>query len=207
MAKARYDYPDVYRQAFTITELQNMRRQYAKAANQRLVRLERSGANMGNIPNLDYLGERKRFSENPKYLEGQRRALQREISVLTGFLGSKRSTKSGRREIASKTRKTLKERYGVDLDPEETEFLLNNFDDFKAAVKMNSDALLQVIGETSGDITNKDQIKQIVNELRNKRTTRSQAEAIWKSVYKDMPRSQKPAKGETINNLMKAILK
>lgn len=175
---------DPYRESYTTAQLEQYRRKYAKMVNQRLVRLERSKYKLVDSPALEYLGKagRRRFSEQLQF-KGSRNDLKREIALLTGFASSLRSTSEGIQQIVQKTSNTMRDRFGLDLDPSEMGFLLENFNDFKSAVKMNSDALLQAIGEVSGDITNKDQIKQIVKELKNKKTVESQADAIYKTMY------------------------
>ena len=218
-------YADPYRSSYTTDELLALRRKYAKAANQRLVRagfktkVPREGFKIGDSPALELLAKqgRRRFSEVkgiPAHLtktdaKGKtvvdRNALKREISVLTGFLGSIRTTKEGRREIARQVGKTLDENFGVKLKPKELEYLLNNFNDFKSAVKMNSDALLQAIGEVSGDITNKDQIKQIIDELKDKKTQKEQSAAIYDAMYAG--RKKAPARAEKVKAIRKAIRK
>lgn len=212
-------YADPYRQNYTTGQLLDLRRQYAKAVNQRILRMERAGFKIGDSPALELLAKqgRRRFSEVkgvPKHLtktdaQGKtvvdRNALKREISVLSGFLGSIRTTKEGRREIARQVGKTLDEKFGVKLKPKELDYLLRNFNDFKSAVKMNSDALLQAIGEVSGDITNKDQIKKIIEELKDKKTQKEQAAAIYDAMYAG--RKKAPARGEKVKAIRKAIRK
>lgn len=176
---------DPYRQSYTTDELMAYRRKYAKMVNQRIVRLERAGYSISDHPAVEYLTKRgrKRFSETPGF-KGGRDELKREISVLTGFASSMRSTREGIQKIVAQTSKTIRENYGVQLSGSEMEFLLKNFNDFKSAVKMNSDALLQALGEVSGDITNKDQIRKIIAELKDKKTVKSQAAAIYDALYK-----------------------
>lgn len=219
-------YADPYRQSYTTDELLALRRKYAKAVNQRLVRAgygtkePRAGFKIGDSPALELLAKqgRRRFSEvkgTPKHLlktdaktgktSVDRNALKREISALTGFLGSVRTTREGRQRIFEETSKTFGQNFGVQLNKKEFEFLLKNFNDFKSAVKMNSDALLQAIGEVSGDITNKDQIKRIIAELKEAKTVQEQAAAVYDATYKR--RKRKPARAEKIDAIIEAIIK
>lgn len=209
-------YADPYRQSYTTNELLALRRKYAKAVNQRLVRQERAGFSIGDSPALELLAKmgRRRFSEvagAPAHLRNadgnvDRNALKREIATLTGFLTSIRTTTEGVKSIVKSTSKTLQNRYGVNLSGAEMDFLLRNFNDFKAAVKMNSDALLQALGEVSGDITNRQQIKSIIKELKDKKTTQEQAAAIYEGVYKRRKKNR-PEMGKTISAIEKALLR
>ena len=194
---------DPYRQSFTYTELEAIRRKYAKRANQRMLRLERAGHAV-NEPITEYLQQigRNRISEQRSF-KGTTAQLKREIAVLTGFLESKRSLVSGRKQIAKQTANTLKDRYGVDLSSDDLDYLLNNFNDFKEAVNMNSDALLQTIGEVSGDIDSKQKIDKIIKELRNKRSAQDQAKAVYKAVYG----RKRTGKEATIEAITEAIIR
>lgn len=205
--RGRYSgFIDPYRESYTTAQLEQYRRKYAKMVNQRLVRLERSGFKMGDSPAFEYLAKtgRRRFSETLEF-KGSRDKLKSEIAVLTGFASSLRSTTEGIKAITEQTANTLRKNFNLELDPSDMTFLLENFNDFKSAVKMNSDALLQALGEVSGDITSKDQIKAIITELKNKRTVQSQANAIYKAVYKG--KKGAPAKAGKVNALKGAIIK
>lgn len=200
----KYDVVDVYRQAFSRQELLDIRRQYSKRANQRILRLERAGAGIGSEPVFTYLRQigRRRFSEG-KGFKGTTWQLKREISALAGFLGAERSTVAGRQAIAKRTISTMAQRYGLNLDSDEAVYLLEHFDEFKSQVQMNSDALLQAIGSVSGDVTKPEQIDKIINELRNKRTVKSQSEAVYRAMY---GRRRKGRPG-MVGEIAKAIIK
>lgn len=194
---------DVYRESYTRQELEKIRRTYAKRANQRMVRLEQAGYRV-NEPVTEYLQQqgRRRFSETPTF-KGTDAQLKREISALTGFMESERSLVSGRRRIRERTSRTLKERYGVDLSDDELEYLLNNFDDFKSAVSINSDALLQAIGSVSGQVDSKKKILSIVKELKGKKSAQDQAKAVYKAVYG----RKRKNKANIIDSIIEAIIK
>ena len=194
---------DPYRDKMSRADLEQIRRTYAKRVNQRILRLERSGHKV-NEPVTEYLQQigRRRFSETGSF-GGTLQQLRREISALTGFLESKRSTVSGWKEISKTTQRTMKERYGVDLSRDEMEYLLNNFNDFKEAVSMNSDALLQAIGEVSGQIDSKQKIDKIIKELRNKRSVQEQAAAIYKAAYG----RRRTGRADLIENIADAIIR
>lgn len=195
----KYDVIDVYRQSFSTKDLLDIRRKYAKRANQRIRRLEAAArqnkANIGTEPVFTYLRQigrankgLGRFSESKDFVRNEdgkidRWQLKYEISTLAGFLGAERSTIAGRREIAKRTISTMAERYGLKLDEDEAIYLLENFDDFKSMVYMNSDALLQAIGAVAGDITKKEQINKIVDELKGKKTVKTQTDAVYRAMY------------------------
>lgn len=107
---------NAYAKDYTNAELQEIRRKLAKRANQRMVRLERAVSNVSGeayssygayqVFAKDYLRGKRRFSEKIDTGQG-RRALQREITVLQGFLNAKSSTVQGQREIEEKRNKTF----------------------------------------------------------------------------------------------------
>lgn len=213
-------YADPYRQSYTTDELLALRRKYAKAVNERLVRQERAGFKIGDSPALELLAKqgRRRFSEVkgiPAHLSRtdakgrttvDKNALKREISTLTGFLSSARTTKEGMTAIQKATSETFEKKFGVKLQPRELKYLLQNFNDFKSAIKLNSDAVLQAIGEVSGDITNRQQIKAIVKELKQAQTTQEAAKAVYEGTYKRRKKNR-PDAGPKIAAIEKAILK
>lgn len=110
---------NVYQEAYTVGQLQDLRRKLAKRANQRIVRLERASsditgesfAEFGAVQDAyDYLEHqkkgRKRFRETLGALNDTNE-LRREITVLQGFLGRKTSLVSGQREIEKKRIETF----------------------------------------------------------------------------------------------------
>lgn len=219
-------YADPYRQSYTTDELLALRRKYAKAANERLVRagfktvVPREGFKIGDSPALELLAKqgRRRFSEvkgAPAHLtrtdaKGRttidKNALKREISTLTGFLSSTRTTREGIKAIQKSTSETFEKKYGVKLNTRELKYLLQNFNDFKSAIKLNSDAALQAIGEVSSDITNRQQIKSIMKELKQAQTTQEAAKAVYDGTYKRRKKNR-PDAGPKIAAIEKAILK
>lgn len=219
--RAKYTgYADPYRQSYTTSELLALRRKYAKAVNQRIRRMSAAGYKIGDSPALEMLSKQNktRFSEVkgiPKHLLREnskkqmvldKNALKREISTLTGFLGSVRTTVEGVNEIVKKTGETFEKKFGIKLQPRELKYLLENFNDFKSAIKFNSDAVLQVIGEVSGDITNRQQIKAIVKELKQAQTTQEAAKAVYQGAYKRRKKNR-PDAGPKIAAIEKAMIK
>ena len=196
--RAKYTgYADPYRQSFTTGQLLDLRRQYAKAVNQRILRMERGGYMISDSPAFEELAkqDRKRFSElrTPKHLVTEkgisRSALKKEVSILSGFLGSVLTTKEGRSAVTSQIMGTMRNKYpGMKLSNADLDYLLRNFNDFKAAVKIDSDALLRIISSVSTDITNSDQIKAIVDELKEARTIKEQAQSVYNALYYERDR-------------------
>lgn len=101
---------DVYRDSYSLSELQQLRKKLAKRANQRILRLERSKSKITGekfntfgavIDIYHYLGERTRFREQYNAISDIN-SIRREITVLQGFLGRKTSLVSGIREIERK---------------------------------------------------------------------------------------------------------
>lgn len=101
---------DVYKNSYHISELQERRRKLAKAANARLLRLERAKSDiteehMIDSPYFDtvlgYLEMRgkRRFSESKNVKGYNTYQLKNEIVMLEGFLQAKSSTVTGYREI------------------------------------------------------------------------------------------------------------
>lgn len=191
--RAKYTgYADPYRQSYTTGQLLDLRRQYAKAVNQRILRMERGGYMISDSPAFEELAkqDRKRFSEQrtPKHLVTEkgisRSALKKEVSILSGFLGSILTTKEGRTAVTGQIMGTIQKNYpGMKLSKGDLDYLLRNFNDFKAAVKIDSDALLRTISAVSTDITNGDQIKEIVDELKEAKTIKQQAQAVYNALY------------------------
>ena len=213
-------YADPYRQSYTTNQLLALRRKYAKAVNQRIRRASDAGIKITDSPAMELLAKqgKKRFSEvkgAPAHLmrtdaKGRttidKNALKREISTLTGFLGSVRTTKEGINAIQKATSETFEKKFGVKLSAREFKYLLQNFNDFKNAIKLNSDAALQAIGEVSSDITNRQQIKSIMKELKKAQTTQEAAKAVYEGTYKRRKKNR-PEAGPKIAAIEKAILK
>lgn len=213
-------YADPYRQSYTTDQLLALRRKYAKAVNQRIRRASDAGIKITDSPAMELLAKqgKERFSEVrgiPKHLtrtdaKGRttldKNALKREISTLTGFLGSVRTTREGIKAIQKSTSETFEKKFGVKLQPRELKYLLQNFNDFKSAIKLNSDAALQAIGEVSSDITNRQQIKSIMKELKQAQTTQEAAKAVYEGTYKRRKKNR-PEAGLKIAAIEKAILK
>lgn len=98
-----YDIGDI--NTATATQLQAAVRKAAKAANQRLVRLEKAGKTRGIYQTaMGALEGRKRFKERPNKLTLPQ--LRREYANLRTFLSSKSSTVSGQSDIDEKRYQT-----------------------------------------------------------------------------------------------------
>lgn len=133
----RQGFIDVYRQSFSLKDLQEMHRTLAKRANQRIVRLEAAGVDYGQYKLTQrylQMQGRTRFSESPTYSDNIN-ILRREITEIQGFLTAKTSTISGIREIERKRQKTF-EGKGIHFEnPKEFYDFLNSkdFEDLKKA--------------------------------------------------------------------------
>lgn len=108
-----YGKAEVFQHSYSRSELSARRRQLAKAANSRILRLERATSNitgetLSDSPwfstvqsYLDMKGK-KRFSEVKEIKDYSEFQLKREIVVLEEFLAMKSSTVSGYREVENK---------------------------------------------------------------------------------------------------------
>lgn len=100
---------DIWRNSYGRSELETMRRQLAKAANQRMVRLENTKSPItGEFYTFgaydivsDYLESkgRRRFKETLNVKDMDTFELKREINILQGFITSKSSRIRGMHEI------------------------------------------------------------------------------------------------------------
>ena len=100
---------DVWRNSYSLDDLKAVRRQLAKAANQRMLRLERSKSDITGESFAfgaydiakDYLDAkgRNRFRESKNVANMDLWELKREINVLQGFINSKSSRVGGMKEI------------------------------------------------------------------------------------------------------------
>lgn len=149
-------------------ELKAAVRRAAKAANQRLLRLERAGAttgvyqsameDLGNMRMQDGrpAGGRRRFQENPgKFTINQ---LRHEYRALRSFLSAKTSTVQGRRESEDKRYQTARERgymgtadqFNADIARAFTELnesLFSSEQIYESAVGGNLDVLDEIIDQ------------------------------------------------------------
>lgn len=137
-------------------------RKAAKAANQRLLRLERAGATTGvYMSAMQDLGlDRRRFKERPQKLSIAE--LRHEYASLRSFLSAQTSTLQGRRKRLGKIYDTLVERgykgsYDnamYDLEKAFTEHIEQYFDSktvYDAVVKGNID-LLEMLANKQDEI-------------------------------------------------------
>lgn len=100
-------------------------RRAAKAANQRLLRLERAGLTTGMYAQAMYdLVDRRRYRENVKKLSLNQ--LRHEYKILRNFLSAKTSTIQGRRDTIMKRYSTAQEK-GFSGTLEEFEFAVTKY--------------------------------------------------------------------------------
>ncbi len=106
-------------------ELSAAVRRAAKAANQRLLRLERAGYTSGMYAQAMYdLVDRKRYKENVKNLTINQ--LRHEYKILRNFLSAKTSTIQGRRDTIMKRYNKAQEK-GFSGTLEEFEFAVTKY--------------------------------------------------------------------------------
>lgn len=128
-------------------ELSEAVRRAAKAANQRLLRLERAGYTSGIYAQAMYdLVDRRRYKENTKNLSLN--LLRHEYRILRSFLSAKTSTIQGRRDTIMKRYNTAQEK-GFSGTVEEFEFAVTKY--FAASIEslFSSDVIYSSI--TSGE--------------------------------------------------------
>lgn len=183
MARKPGKYEDVnaYDKSLTVLDFNTMYRTLAKRVNQRLVRLERSGAKMGNMAAVGYLKHigRRRFKERVQFTEFSDFAtIRKEITIMQGFLSSDRTTKSGRKRILEKTSKTFAGKYGLKLNNESLDFFLTNFDEAKAAAAMVSDLIVSILASVTNEKTKSEKVDEIVKEIVTASSVREAAQKV-----------------------------
>lgn len=152
---------DVFKKAYTETELKTRRAKLAKVANARLLGLERSksyisGKKISDAYNFDIIynyletTNRRRFSESKNYNPGGLYGLKREIVALESFLISDISTVGGYRAMEERRVQKFVER-GV---PEEIardyrfyEFLNSETAEHLDEHAISSENMLEIIDE------------------------------------------------------------
>lgn len=167
-----YGKAEVFQRSYTRSELLSRRKQLAKAANSRILRLSRatseiSGATLYDAPwfntvksYLDMKG-RHRFSESPNMTGYTEFQLKREIVVLEDFLAMKSSTVKGYRDVEEKrtlklTEKGLPEE--IARSPEFYDFL--NSETFRSIVEesVTSEDVIDILDRASDNMLSLDDI-------------------------------------------------
>lgn len=125
-------------------------RRAAKAANQRLLRLERSGHTKGIYENAMYdLVNRRRFKERTEKLTLN--ALRHEYKILRSFLSAKTSTVQGRQDTIDKRYKTAQD-HGFSGSLEDFEFSVTKYFADNIESLFSSDTIYQAITGGRTDI-------------------------------------------------------
>lgn len=125
-------------------------RRAAKAANQRLLRLERSGYTKGIYKNAMYdLVNRRRFKERTEKLTLN--ALRHEYKILRSFLSTKTSTVQGRQDTIDKRYKTAQD-HGFSGSLEDFEFSVTKYFADNIESLFSSDIIYQAITGGKTDI-------------------------------------------------------
>ena len=131
-------------------ELSIVVRRAAKAANQRLLRLERSGHTKGIYENAMYdLVNRRRFKERTEKLTLN--ALRHEYKILRSFLSAKTSTVQGRQDTIDKRYKTAQD-HGFSGSLEDFEFSVTKYFADNIESLFSSDTIYQAITGGKTDI-------------------------------------------------------
>lgn len=125
-------------------------RRAAKAANQRLLRLERAGHTKGIYENAMYdLVNRRRFKERTEKLSLN--ALRHEYKILRSFLSAKTSTVQGRQDTIDKRYKTAQD-HGFSGSLEDFEFAVTKYFADNVESLFSSDIIYQAITGGKTDI-------------------------------------------------------
>lgn len=125
-------------------------RRAAKAANQRLLRLERAGYTKGIYENAMYdLVNRRRFQERTGKLSLN--ALRHEYKILRSFLSAKTSTVQGRQDTIDKRYKTAQD-HGFSGSLEDFEFAVTKYFADNTESLFSSDIIYQAITGGKTDI-------------------------------------------------------
>lgn len=176
----RIDYGrwDVFRTSHSIPELQERRRRLAKAANSRIIGLERAKSDItgksfiksewfeSTLSYLDMRG-RRRFSEvkNPKFLSEFE--LKREIVVLENFLQIKSSTVGGYRRIEENRINAFISRgvpERVARDPNFWSFLSSETFRHLAESSLDSEDIVDTFGDDINDVLTVEDIIRLFEE-------------------------------------------
>ena len=177
----KYEDLNAYSKSITVSEFNAIYRTLAKRVNQRLVRLERSGAKMGNMAAVGYLEHigRRRFKERTQFTEFSDFAtIRKEITIMQGFLASDRTTKSGRKRILDKTGNTFASKYGLDLNNKSLDSFLTDFEDTKAAASMASDMIVSILASVTNEKTKSEKVDEIINEIVNSNSLKEAAQNV-----------------------------
>lgn len=179
--KGPYQEINVYQdKGLTVGQFSQIYNTLAKRVNQRLVRLERSGAKTGNMAAVGYLGKigRRRFKERNRFTEfSDFSRIKKEITIMQGFLESERTTKSGRKRILKKTQNTFKEQ-GLDLNEQSLDHFLTQFEDAKAASSFDSDTIKNILSSVTNEKTKPEKVDEIIKEIVNSNSIREAASRV-----------------------------
>lgn len=167
--KGSYEDLNVYQdKSLTVGDYEKIYRTLAKRVNQRLVRLEASGAKTGGMAAVGYLKiiGRKRFKERNKFTEfSDFTRIKKEITIMQGFLRSKRTTKTGRKRILKKTSRTFSKKFDLHLNEETMDHFLNKFEEAKAAAGTPSDMITAILSSVTNEKTTPELIDEIIQEI------------------------------------------
>lgn len=161
--RKEYGKKDVFRKAYSESELKERRAKLAKVANSRLLKLERSrsyisGKKISDAYNFDIIYQyldntnRRRFSESKNYSPGGLYGLKREIVALESFLESKVSTVGGYRAMEERrVQKFIGKGVPEDVarDYRFYEFLSSETASFLDEHSISSEKMVEIIDEAT----------------------------------------------------------
>lgn len=174
---------DVFKKAYSESELKERRAKLAKVANSRLLRLERSRSYISNkhisdAYNFDIIYQylentnRRRFSESKNYNPGGLYGLKREIVALESFLQSNLSTVGGYRAMEEKrVQKFIGKGVPEDVarDYRFYDFLSSETANFLDEHSVSSEKMVELINEAMGNT--KPTLEQILEKFEEFRDT------------------------------------
>lgn len=190
MAKSKtwadYELPNL--QTASLTDIRAAVRKAAKAANQRLVRLERAGFTDKYIYKqaMADLVNRKRFTEWTKNLN--RGAAVREYNLLRSFLSAKGSTVKGLKEGDLKRYNTAKE-HGFTGTFDEFYELINKYYAEHVEEIFDSDTIYKAITEAKTMTLDK-----IIGEIESRKTKKAQDRLKGRALLRYLELSEKEDK-------------
>lgn len=180
--KGKYQDLNVYQdKSLTVSDYSRIYNTLAKRVNQRLVRLKRSGVKTGSMAAVGYLRKigRRRFKEKNIFTElSDFKTIKKEITIMQSFLESKRTTKTGRKQILKKTSKTMSQEYDLNLNDESMDSFLSSFEDAKTASYLDSDTIISILASTTNEKTKSELVDDIIKEIKNSGTLAEAAEKV-----------------------------
>lgn len=178
--KGLYEDLNVYQAGLTVGEYTKIYNTLAMRTNKRIYRLRQAGAKVGNFAAVGYLEKigRRKFKETNIFTEmSDFKRIQKEITIMQGFLQSERTTKSGRKRILKKTQATFKSQ-GLDLNEQSLDRFLTQFEDAKAASSFDSDTIKNILSSVTNEKTKPEKVDEIIREIVTSNSIREAASRV-----------------------------